>query len=134
MVEAARIVRSSSTAADLQAALCHDGSLEQRAQLAEVALARGLVVSVAVSHRVPVLGTLVDLGAVARPNLVQGSLQRRDLLGGHARVLVGEAEVHLGRHLGGGPVRAVGRVGDQAAGVETGQGADAIRMRRRASA
>ena len=46
-----------------------------------------------------------------------------------ARVLVGVAEVQLGAQCAGRAVRAVGRVGDQAAAVEAGQRRDPVGMR-----
>jgi hypothetical protein len=91
-------------------------ALEQRAQLAEVALAGGLVIGDMVGHRVAVLRTRVHLDAVAHPSLPKGPLQGGDLLGGHARVLVGETQVQLGRQLGGRAVRALRGVSDSRPG------------------
>src|SRR6478609_8000505 len=68
-------------------------SIEQRAELPEVTFPGGLVVGRGVRHRVAVLRPLVDLGAIAGAGLLERPLERGDLLGGHARILIGEPEV-----------------------------------------
>src|SRR5919204_2959550 len=77
-------------------ALAASRSLEERAQLAEMALARGLVVRGGVGHRVAVPRARVYIGAVEHSGFVERPLERRDLLCGHARVVVCKPEVELG--------------------------------------
>jgi hypothetical protein len=61
-----------------------------------------------------------------RADLLKRALEGCDLLGGHARVLVGEAEVQLGPQVGGRSMRAFGGIGDEAAGMERGERRDPI--------
>jgi hypothetical protein len=62
----------------------------------------------------------VDLSGVSDACGVQGLVEFADGLGSH--VVLGEAEVDLGSELRDEAVRAVGRAGDQEAGVESGDG------------
>src|SRR3982074_3275870 len=93
-------------------------SVQQREQLAEVPLACRLVVHGRIGHRVAVERALVQFRAVGYACFVESLVQDADLLGGHVRVLVGVAEVHLGLELTRGPMRTVRGVGHQSSAVE----------------
>jgi hypothetical protein len=73
-----------------------------------------------------VSGALVELGAVTDPAFIERALDRGDILGRHGLVIVGVAEIDLGRDLPGSEVRAVVIVGDEAAGVKRAECGDAI--------
>ena len=96
-----------------------------------MALARLLVVDGRVGHRVAVGGALVDLGAVRDAGLVEGGVERGDLLGRVAAVVVGVAEVELGARARPPTVRALRIVGDEPAAVEAGERGDPVRVRGR---
>ena len=85
-----------------------------------MALQCGGVEGVGVGHGVAVDGAGVDLGGVADTCGIQGLVELADGLLPH--VVLGQAEVDLGGERGDEAVRAVGRVGDQEAGVESGDG------------
>src|SRR3954451_12095978 len=93
-------------------------AVQEREELGEVALRGGLVVGGCVGHRVAVGGAREELGAIPDAGVVEYRLDRRDLLGGHAAVVVGVAEKHFSAQLSGAQVRAVGRIADEAAGVK----------------
>src|SRR5437588_1121215 len=93
-----------------------------------MAFSSAFVVGRSVRHGVAMLCALVDLGAVARAGFVKRPLERADLLGAHAWVLVGEAEIELGFQLAGREVGTVRSIGHKAAGVEPGETRDAVRV------
>ena len=101
-------------------------AIQQGEELGVAAFRRGLVVRERVGHRVAVRGAGVDLGAVAHPGGVERPLELGDLLGRHAPVVVGKAEVDLRGEAPRAAVGAVVIVGDEAADVEAAQGRDAL--------
>ena len=63
------------------------------------------------------------------PGVVERRVERGDLLGAHARVLVRVPEVQLGAQRAGRAVRALRVVGGQPAAVEAGERGDPVGMR-----
>src|SRR4051812_21150506 len=84
-------------------ASARDRAVEQREQLAVVALGGRLSVGGGVGDRVAVRGAGIDLRLVAHSGRVERALDLGDLLRRRAAVVVGEGEVDLG----GQPVGAL---------------------------
>ena len=103
-----------------------EGALVEGRQFGPGALGAGFVVDLAAAHGPAVVAALVDLDGGLEVGGGEGLLER--VLGGGVAlvVVVGDAAEDFGLHLRDQQVRAVGLVGDEAAAVEGGCGADAV--------